>query len=353
MNRPTAEFQVQFLEYIQKVLVGGSFVATYKYALLMSLADLSVEKGNDDNEALPLHARDVARKFIIYYSRQARPFSVESGDQAGILHQNTGNQAAVVNMVHEAIPGYEAGGLQSMANKLQKDKALTAKVTSTVATMPLWKLQRIGQETQDFLYEDVGHGREFELRPGIAFCFRKFHGFIYRMAQDGWVRFIRGRVQNQGLLGETSDLMQFLFGTDRSSLKPYRGILEDLQKGRCFYCNTASNVGHVDHFIPWSWYSMDLGHNFVLACAGCNSRKGDMLAAPGHLEHWLQRNRQDQYLLNSFFDERNLPHDLQGSMFVARWAYGRVSASGGPTWVRGKVQERISVEEGWGFPEGI
>ncbi len=35
----------------------------------------------------------------------------------------------------------------------------------------------------------------------------------------------------------------------------------------------APGTAHIDHFIPWSRYPIDLGHNFVLAHAGCNSAK--------------------------------------------------------------------------------
>jgi hypothetical protein len=36
-------------------------------------------------------------------------------------------------------------------------------------------------------------------------------------------------------------------------------------------------AGHVDHFIPWPRYAVDLGHNFVLAHASRNERKFDRL----------------------------------------------------------------------------
>lgn len=35
-------------------------VATYKFALLLSLADLAVERGDDSTEALPLDTLDLA-----------------------------------------------------------------------------------------------------------------------------------------------------------------------------------------------------------------------------------------------------------------------------------------------------
>ncbi len=351
MSQPTPDFQIKFLEYIQRILDGGTFSATYKFALLMALADLSVEKGGDDNAPLPLTARDVARKFIVYYSRQARPFRSQVNNEAGTLHQNAGRQAAVVSKVLEASPNYQVAGELSTVRAMQKDSDLLDSVTRTVVDQPLWKLQTIGNTVDAFLYKFHGKGGKFELNPGVAFCFRKFHGFVYRLAQDSWIRFVRNRAQNQNLLGESSDLAQFMFGSNRSTLLPYRELLMDLQHGRCFYCGTAGRTGHVDHFIPWSWYSLDLGHNFVLACNSCNSKKRDMLAGAQYLKSWLERNQENDELMTGFFEDKGLPHDLEGSIFVARWAYGRVAQFGGTVWVQGKDPESLSATGGWTFPQ--
>jgi hypothetical protein len=43
MPRPSAEAQVAFLANIQRILSEGQFTATYKYALLLALADIAVE----------------------------------------------------------------------------------------------------------------------------------------------------------------------------------------------------------------------------------------------------------------------------------------------------------------------
>jgi len=42
--------------------------------------------------------------------------------------------------------------------------------------------------------------------------------------------------------------------------------LADIQHGRCFCCRAAFTPAttHVDHFIAWARYSVELGHNFVL-----------------------------------------------------------------------------------------
>jgi hypothetical protein len=67
-------------------------------------------------------------------------------------------------------------------------------------------------------------------------------------------RYIRRR--NPQLVGDATDLHEFLFGSERAPLTTVRPVLLDLQDGHCFYCPrvlTASNT-HVDHFISWARY---------------------------------------------------------------------------------------------------
>jgi hypothetical protein len=44
MMPPTSDEQIRFLVNLQRLLDEGLFVASYKFALLLSLADLSVER---------------------------------------------------------------------------------------------------------------------------------------------------------------------------------------------------------------------------------------------------------------------------------------------------------------------
>jgi hypothetical protein len=46
-----------------------------KFALLLSLADLAVERGYETTEELPLATRDLAEKFIGFYWRQVLPWA--------------------------------------------------------------------------------------------------------------------------------------------------------------------------------------------------------------------------------------------------------------------------------------
>src|SRR5262249_21709923 len=85
-SRPSAEAQVAFLQNVQRVLAEGSFTATYKFALLLALADLAVERGDDSDAPLTLSTRDIAGAMIRLYWRQATPYP---GSDDSVLRQNT------------------------------------------------------------------------------------------------------------------------------------------------------------------------------------------------------------------------------------------------------------------------
>ncbi len=213
----TPEFQVGFLQNLQLLMSEGSIVATYKYALLLSLADISIEHGSDSGDELEIPTRWIAEKFIAYYWRQTTPF-VPKGPtvEQSILLQNTGRQAAVVSKIADARA--ELGSsLACTRNNAQIWTPLLKQVDSTVGTMPLWKLQTVGSESFDFLYPNVGKGTSITLRPGIAACFRKFNGLIGDLVRGSWVRYVRR--YNRELLGTTTDLTEFMFGSERMHLQ--------------------------------------------------------------------------------------------------------------------------------------
>ena len=106
MRPPTPEEQILFLANLQRLLDEGQFTASYKFALLLSLADLSIEKGDDSDAALPLTTDEIGEKFIQYYWRQAAPYA--AGSTARVLQQNTGKQAAIVNLVRDARQRFKA-----------------------------------------------------------------------------------------------------------------------------------------------------------------------------------------------------------------------------------------------------
>jgi len=332
---PTAEFQVRFLRDLQRILEEGQFTATYKFALVHALADLAVQRGDDSGDPLRLPVKLIAERFVELYWRQVAPWPGAGG--AVVLAQNTGRQAEIVRRVREARTGYD-GRVDGLRRAGAVWQGLTAEVQRIVRKMPLWKLQVVGKETHTFLYphELVGSGANaaITLEPGIAFCFRTFHPLVLDLVQSAWVRFIRRL--NPRVLGETKELGEFLFGAPRASLSTLRDPLKEIQDDLCFYC--ARGLGarfHVDHFIPWSRYPVDLGHNFVLAHDGCNAAKAHHLAAESHLKAWVVRNRKYSYELGRLFDNAGFAHDAGVSNGVTRWAYQQVAERRGLVWLQG------------------
>jgi hypothetical protein len=344
---PSPSFQLRFLQYIQRVLSDGTFVATYKFALLHALADLCVEKGGAEaGAALTLRTEDLARRFVDLYERQARPFP--AGRKSRVLQQNTGRQARVVTVVAEAVARYGGERLVRV-----DDRRTLREVDSVIRRMPLWKLQTIAGERTEFLYPNVEDydAREITLHPGIAYCFRECYGLVVSLVRDRWETAVRR--WNPGVFEEGADLHDFLFGTPRARLAEVRPVLWDLQEGRCFYTGRplAGDV-HVDHFVPWSLFPTDLAHNFVLASRAANAAKSDHLAAEEHLERWLRRSVEHRDALAERFDARRLPHSLEGSLRIAEWGYASAAAMQAPVWVRGR--EMRPLAPGWrGLFEGV
>ncbi len=347
MSPPTAEQQLKFLTDLQRLLAEGQFVATYKYALLLALADIVIETGDDSGEPLTVFTKLIAEKFILYYWRQVVPYVPKIDPTSGqVLRQNTGKQAAIIRQVVEARQRYGDSLVTAQRDK-SAWKTLVRDVDQVVRQMPLWKLQTVGRSSFDFLYENRGKGTTIELRAGVAFCLRQFYGLIGDLVRGAWVRYVRRH--NHDAMGTTADLSEFLFGSERSDLSAVREILEDVQSGRCFYCEKAMRkAGHVDHFVPWSKYPVDLGHNFVVAHQTCNSAKADHLAAADYLAAWADRNKQHHEQLADEFNERSVLHDLPTSVRIANWAYQTTFEADGLTWAR--KDDMVALSANWQLP---
>ena len=63
---PTSDEQIRFMVNIQRLLDEGLFTASYKFALLLALAVLSIEQGDDSGEPLELTTDTIAEKFVQY-----------------------------------------------------------------------------------------------------------------------------------------------------------------------------------------------------------------------------------------------------------------------------------------------
>jgi 5-methylcytosine-specific restriction endonuclease McrA len=268
-----------------------------------------------------------------------------------LVKQNTSRQAAILRELQAAHIRYD-GSLAALLRDVRSWEALLSKVARTVEVMPLWRLQVVGREELRFLYERGGSAREIVVQPGVAFCFRRFHPLLQDLVHGAWVRFVRTIPENRPLVGEANELEEFLFGSERASLVAFHPILRELQGGRCFYCHRpAGRQAAIDHFIPWSRYAMDLGHNFVLADADCNARKKDRLVSIDHLERWCGRNEQRGPELSQRFDEKGLLHDLSASLQITRWAYAQAEDAGAQVWA--EKDELVALDPRWHLLPGL
>ncbi|MBM3273266.1 HNH endonuclease [Candidatus Kaiserbacteria bacterium] len=338
---PSAEAQLQFLQHLQQLFEDGDFVATYKYALLMALAELAVEQGGT-SEALELPMTAIGEKFAELYWAQTVPYaSGTHGSSPIILFQNQGNQAAVVN----GLLRLRAAGAKTIGDAKQQPDwpDVVREIARTVAAMPIQYLQNVGGTQIPFLYDYPLPVRgKVILKPGVVFTLRTFHPLIQQLARAGWLNHVRQNQRNHAAIGQVDDLEQFMFGTSRVALATVVPLLNRLQSKKCFYCGELlRGTPEVDHFIPWIKYPRDLAHNFVLAHAECNRRKSDMLAAERHLDRWVTRNL--TYGAEITGEMKGFAADVTCSHRVALWAYEQAVAAGGYGWVEKRRTEQLSA----------
>ena len=344
MNASNAVAQVAFLTNLQRLLEEGSFVATYKFALLLSLADLAVEKGDDSDRRLRLSTDEIAEKFITYYWRQVAPFPAVATSPA-VLAQNTGRQASIVNTVERARGGFGDSLPQARLRGAAWRRAVR-RVARTIEQMPLWKLQTVSTGPHEFLYRNQPGAKEIELLPGVSRHFRAFHSLVLSLVQGAWVRFVRQLPANQPLLGGAVGLDEFLFGSERAPLSAAQPLLREVQDNRCLYCRERiAGVAEVDHFVPWVRYPVDLGHNLALAHPRCNRMKRDYLAAVPHLKNLQERNRAHEDRLRRGFEAAGILHDATATSRVAEWAYGTAERAPSLVWLKGS--DLVPLDPSW------
>ena len=329
---PSAEEQLVFLGKLQRIFTESDFTATYKFALLIALADLAVELGADNGEELVVSIRQIAERFIQMYWRHALPFGTGRPNTfSGVLTQNNGVQAAVVSAIATFRTRHGAASPQG-ARTLPEYQALLRSVAQTVSAQPVNYLQNFGGITDAFLYERAAAGKVM-LKPGVAYCLRRFQPLVQQLSRSHWVEHIKRNRRNTGILGQADDLEDFLFSASRQSLLAMGQGLRKLDGSKCFYCAQALTEADVDHFVPFSQYPRDLAHNFVLAHPRCNRSKSDTLATGPHLERWLERIGRHADALQEIGMAAGMLADAQVSRKIAAWGYPSAIARGGSAWL--------------------
>ena len=328
--------QIDFISYMQRLLQEGDFSSTYKFAFLHALADICIEKDVTLGDKLAISFDEIVEKLIVLYWQHAKPFFIE-GEQlkGGILLQNSGKQAKIIADIIELQDNGVSNLTQAKSSRFWPQ--IYRNTMRTLKEGPLWRLQILSKQEDCYLFPHIKNRNYIELNPGIADCFRQFHDLVVQFARHGWIEKVSKIQENQSVIGRAGELSDFLFGTSRNSLKLASDLLKDIQNGNCFYCRKPlKGNAEVDHFIPFSKYNNDLGHNFVLVHRACNNNKRDYLAAPKHRDNWHEQN----LVLN----ETNITNELSAyfvcdskrAAHVANWAYDIAEKNGSKFWLATK-----------------
>ena len=248
---PSAEAQLAFLAKLQRLFSEGDFTATYKFALLIALADLAVELGRPTT----------APSLLCPTSRSPSASSISIGDtQCRMALDALGRSQVCLFKTSEpklrstAIAEFRAGtnaATVQQARVVAGYESLVSRVASTVSAQPLTYLQNFGGLTNAFLYERAGRGT-ITLKPGVAYCLRRFHPLVQQLSRSHWVEHIKANRRNHVILGDAGDLEDFLFSISRQSLAIIASGLRRLDGDRCFYCGQGLSLADVDHFVPFS-----------------------------------------------------------------------------------------------------
>jgi 5-methylcytosine-specific restriction endonuclease McrA len=291
---------IAFAEKVLALLRQGSFTATYKFAVLIGLIDLSLE--GYTSAGLPpdsVTTAQLADAVTRLYWPQVAPFQAADG---AVLRQSSGGQAKIVTLVAAARARLVPSGSPPLARVRQQAPALWQRLVRDVewklVEMPLPRLQTFGRVQDRFIYEiaweeGITRGEfndparfhnQIRFRPHVAAHLVRLDGLLRPLLHRAWA--VRVAAYNQ--LPEAA-LEDHLFGVDRAALRPVLSGLAELQDGRCFYCQRPLRAPEVDHFLPWARVSLDAIENLVVADEGCNGRKTDHLAAEDHVERWRER----------------------------------------------------------------
>ena len=338
---PTPAERLAFLVNLERLLSEGSFVATYKYALLIALAELAVERADDSGAEFEIELRDVAAKFIELYWRQALPYGDRIADAAaGVLIQNTGDQAVMINVVAELRARH--GTLGAAQKSAQWKTAVSRVPAELLVSMPLWRLQKLRHGTLEFLY------RKGTRPDGFCCCAESPRTCGISMHSS----YARSRVSGCDLSKVACQpahcsARRRICPTSCSAPTAAPSAAPAKGSARCSRGNASiANRGcrkrpTLDHFIPWSRYPRDLVHNLVAAHRTCNANKSDLLAAEPHRRRWAEWVDRRDADLEEIGRAAGLIVDRPTALSVAHWSYAHARQIGAEVWLGGSVYAPI------------
>lgn len=331
---------VEFLRGVQRILSEGLFTSTYKFALLQALSDICVERKLESSGRLTICLHEIALKFLEYYWRQSKPIVGGESLEGFVVQQNAGQQSSVIKkLVQAQRDGYST--FVSFRSSHHWEPTLR-KIITTIKRQPLFRLQLVSGEYDNFLYHHEIRENAVTLKFGCQKAFRAFHPLLKGLLQSSWLSLVESFPRNYEILGDAGRLRAHLFGVPRGSLDAYRRIAYEVYDSRCFYCEHIVNTNAVaDHFVPWARFPTDIGENLVLAHASCNRRKRDYLAAEDHLRKWMRFVTDKRDEISGLLRESNLITDLGRAKNIAYWAYEEQEKSNAKVWLKENEFENL------------
>lgn len=313
-NNPEALNAIGFAERVLTLLDEGAYNTTYKFAVLLGLMDLVIEKSNKDGSlADTVTTRQLAEKVIEIYWNHVAEYSGMNEEPL----QGKSGQAEIITRIKDfrARSAFSTLFKSKAANKKKYD-ALVDYVEKKLVEMPLPRVQYFGNQESRFIY-DIGWSKSspmdlravtahqkgqhstfdnrIHLLPNVADYLVNLNGLLRPLIQRTWAM----EVAKINKL-EESRLEKFLFGAQRAGAAKLAPDLREFQKNKCFYCGksfgSSGKVPEVDHFVPWARFPNDGLANFVLAHAVCNGSKSDHIAGVDHFAHWMERNHSEAEL---------------------------------------------------------
>lgn len=299
---------IGFAERVLTLLDEGSYNTTYKFAVLLGLMDLVIEKSNKDGSlADTVTTRQLAEKVIEIYWNQVTVYSSIKSEPL----QGKSGQAEIVSKIKNFREKNNYSSLfKSKLNDPSGYKRLLNHAEKKLIEEPLPKVQYFGKQEQRFIYDidwsktspvdlkevtaqqqgrDSSFDNRIHLLPYVADYLVNLNGLLRPLIHRTWAM----EVAKINKL-EESKLESFLFGAERVGAAKLTPALREFQDNKCFYCDKAfggaSKLPEVDHFVPWARFPNDGLANYVLAHAACNGSKSDHIAGVVHFAEWMRRN---------------------------------------------------------------
>lgn len=342
----------RFFEALQGLITNNRINNTYKLALIIAVADLTLSA--DPLLIVPgaefrISYDAITERFLELYWPQTKPFQVEYRQEEGcapliehsavlVQGNNNRNPIKILQYIREFQKTHPTATTTTLARRESDFAKLIRKSRQVIVGNPLSFIN--GAE---FLFRRDDATGSLVMDGLAALMLRRFHTAVVELAQARWEEQIRRR--NDFVFGTSSmTLRAFLFDQHRQEdLSPVRDILLETSEARCFYCGMPLSYSrtHVDHFLPYSIFSLPRIHNFVLACEHCNTSKSNTLAAYDHAEHWVARNVQLGHDLSEAAAAKHFPVDSSGFYGVVRTSYASALLRGEKLWMGGSTAERL------------